>query len=83
MATKTARVVELENGIAEAAAILDEADASRIGLQEAFDSAREMLADAFGVGFENAVTEFLSESEDDLDGDGLDDETGEIIYEEE
>ncbi len=81
MATKTARVVELENGIAEAAAILDEADASRIGLQEAFDSAREILADAYGVGFENAVTENLSESEDDLDGDGLDDETGEEIDE--
>jgi hypothetical protein len=80
MATKSARVIELEGGIAQAVATLDETDASRIGLQEAIDSARETLAEAFGTGFENAVEECLSD-EDDLDGDGLDDETGEEIDE--
>ncbi len=63
MATKSTRVSELEEGIAEAVAALDEADGSRIGMQEAFDSARETLSEAYGAGFENAVSECLSDSE--------------------
>jgi hypothetical protein len=67
MATKSARVIELEEGIAQAVAVLDETDASRIGLQEAIDSARETLADAYGTGFENGVKEYLSDGGDDDD----------------
>ncbi|MGI8668706.1 MAG: hypothetical protein ACR2J3_02535 [Aridibacter sp.] len=67
MATKSARVIQLEEGIAQAVAALDETDASRIGLQEALDVARETLADAYGTGFENAVKEYLSDGEDDED----------------
>lgn len=83
MATKTARVIELEEAIAQAVATLDESDGSRIGTSEAIDAARETLADGYGVGFESAVEEYLSENQDDSDGDGFDDETGEPIEEEE
>ncbi len=77
---KSARTIELEEGIAQAVATLDETDASRIGLQEAIDSARETLADAYGVGFEKAVTEYLSDEsdEDDEDDEDEDDEEDEI-----
>ncbi len=66
---KAQRAIELEEGIAQAVATLDETDASRIGLQEAIDSARETLADAYGVGFEKAVTECLSDDDSDEDED--------------
>lgn len=70
MATKkTVRETELENAIAEATAILDESDASRVALQEAFDSAREVLSDAFGVGFEKAVEEYYGDEETSEDDD--------------
>ena len=74
MATKSARVIELEEGIARAVATLDEADGSRIGLQEAFDSAREILSDAYDVGFEKAVSEYLGDDDSLDDQDILDDE---------
>ncbi len=81
MATKSARTIELENGIAEAVATLDQADATRIGLQEAFDTVREILSEAYGTGFENAVSEYLSDEEDE-DGDSddeFDEDEDEII----
>jgi hypothetical protein len=76
MATKSARTVELEEAIAQAVATLDEADGSRVGMSEAFDSARETLGDAFGKGFEDAVSEYLSaqSDEDDEDDDEDDDD---------
>lgn len=66
---KSQRVIELEEGIAEAVATLDETDSSRIGLLEAIDGARETLAGVYGVGFEEAVSECLSENSDDEDQD--------------
>jgi hypothetical protein len=75
MATKSARVIELEEAIAQAVATLDESDGSRIGASEAIDAARETLADGYGTGFENAVTEYLSDGEDDDDASEEEDET--------
>lgn len=69
---KSVRVMELEEAIAQAGATLDEAEATRIGLQEGIDSVREILSDAYGVGFEKAVSENLSV--DDDDDDEIDDE---------
>lgn len=68
MSTKSTRVGELEEAIAQAVAALDDADGSRIGLQEGFDSAREILKEAYGVGFEKAVSD-AAENEHDQDGD--------------
>ena len=75
---KSQRVIDLEEGIAEAVATLDETDSSRIGLIEAIDGARATLAGAYGVGFENAVSEYLSDdSDDDETEDGEDDDEDE------
>lgn len=70
---KPARVIELEEAMAQAGATLDEAEATRIGLQEGIDSAREILSDAYGIGYEKAVSENLSD-EDDFDENDEDDE---------
>lgn len=74
MAQKSARVIELEEAIAQAVATLDECDGSRVATDEAIDSARETLADAYGVGFEKAVSEYLSETDEDVDDEGVDDD---------
>lgn len=77
MSQKSARVIELEEGIAQAVATLDESDGSRVSTSEAIDEARETLKDAYGVGFEKAVIEYLSEPNDDEDSDGDDDDENE------
>ena len=71
---KSARVIELEEGIAQAVATLDTSDGSRVSTAEAIDSARETLSDAFGAGFEDAVSEYLqSDSDDDTTDEDFDD----------
>jgi hypothetical protein len=71
---KTERELELEDAIVRAVADLDESDGSRVGTSEAIDSAREILSDAYGVGFEDAVSECLSEVSDEDEDDGDEDE---------
>ena len=71
---KSQRVIDLEVSITQAVATLDEADGSRGGMAEAIDSARETLADAYGVGFEDAVSECLSDESDEDDDDSDEDE---------
>ena len=74
---KSGRVIELEDAIAQAVATLDESDGSRVGTSGAIDSARETLADAYGTGFEDAVSEYLlaePESDDEDDEDDEDDD---------
>ena len=71
---KSNRVIELEEGIAQAVATMDESDATRIGLQEAFDSVRETLSETYGVGFEKAVSEFVEPEPSDDDEDETDDD---------
>ncbi len=68
-----ATLAELKDAIANAVATLDDADGSRISTAEAIDSAREILKDAYGVGFEKAVSDALEEIVDDESDD--DDET--------
>ena len=68
MAAKSQRVIELEEGICQAVATLDEAGGSRIETLEAIDDARQTLADAYGNGFEDDVAEYLS-GDDGADGD--------------
>lgn len=64
---KTEREMELETAIVNAVANLDESDGSRIGTSEAIDAAREILSDAYGTGFEKAVSDCLLSDEDDED----------------
>jgi hypothetical protein len=77
MAQKSARVVALEDSIAEATAILDEAPVSLIGLQEAIDEARDVMKTGYGTGFETAVGSFVDQDTDDEDGDGSPDDEDE------
>ncbi len=86
MAVKSERVDELKDSIAQAVATLDMSDASRIGLQEAFDSVREILKEAYGVGFERDVSGYVSDDEiadeddddaEDGDADGEDEDEDE------
>ena len=77
MAAKSQRVIELEEGICQAVAALDEAGASRVETLEAIDDARNTLAEAYGDGFEDAVAEYLSDSESEDDADDDDDEEDE------
>lgn len=71
---KTEREIELEDAIAQAVANLDESDGSRVGTSEAIDSAREILSDAYGVGFEDAVSEYLSDDSEDGETEDEDDD---------
>lgn len=63
-AAKTEREIELEEAIVEAVANLDECDGSRVSTSEAIDTARDVLKEAYGTGFEKDVSDFL-ETEDD------------------
>jgi hypothetical protein len=74
MTEKSQRIIDLEAGIAQAVAILDQSDGSRISTAEAIDDARNVLKDAFSVGFEKAVSEYV-DSDNDSDDDSEDDET--------
>ncbi len=74
---ETQRVSDLKDAIANAVATLDEADGSRVGMAEAIDSARETLSDAYGRGFEKAVSEYLSDDSDDEEDEDNEDEEDE------
>lgn len=51
---------QLKEAVVSAIATIDQADGSRIGLQDALDSARETLAEGYGSDdIENDVNEFL------------------------
>lgn len=65
------RIEEFENAIVEAVAEIDQTDGSRIGLQQGMDSAREILANVYGEGIEDAVAEHLEL--DAVDGEVEDD----------
>ncbi len=70
-----AKLADLKEGVIEAVAELDKADGSRTGMAEAFDSAREILSDAYGLNFEDDLAAHL-EAEDDNDDDDGDDDDG-------
>ena len=70
---RTGRAKDLEDGIIEAVAVLDEADGSRTGLTEAIDEARNILQTAFGDTLDSEVESYLS-SEENSDEDAEDSE---------
>jgi hypothetical protein len=71
---KSERVMELEESIVQATALLDEADGSRVGMSEAFDSAREILSDTYGLKFEDDVSDYISNNSEDDESENDDDE---------
>lgn len=71
-------LVEMKDSIASAVATLDEADGSRAGTSAAIDGAREILAAAYGVGFERAVSSHLGL---DNDSDEVDEDEDEDDFE--
>jgi hypothetical protein len=68
------KLADLKEGVIEAVAELDKADGSRTGMAEAFDSAREILSDAYGLTFEDDLAAHLEAEDDDDDDDGDDDD---------
>jgi hypothetical protein len=71
-----ARMQDLETAILEATAELDQADGSRTAMAEAFDNARQILADSYGEKFESDLVEFTENSSDDeTDSEEIDEET--------
>lgn len=69
MARKSLRTTELEEGILSAYEIIDNTDQSRVGLSEGMDNIRELLADIYGVEFENDYAEQTGAEIDDEDSD--------------
>jgi hypothetical protein len=67
-------VGELREAIVEAVATLDEADGSRISTSRAIDAARSTLSEAYGHGFERAVSDYLSDEGSDEDGEEVEDD---------
>ncbi len=62
------RITEFEEAIVEAVAAIDQADGSRVDLQETLDSVREIFENAYGESLTADVNEFLTvndESEDE------------------
>ncbi len=66
--TQAQRTEELETGIAQAFAELDKADGTRIGLQEAIDSAQSIMREAYGTALDQDSLAY-SESDDETDED--------------
>jgi hypothetical protein len=71
-----ATLKQLQSAITEAVALLDEADGSRVGMSDAIDSARDILAEAYGPTFENDVNDAITalDAQDDADDDSEDDD---------
>lgn len=73
----TDRIGEFEEAIVEAVAAIDQADGSRVGLQETLDSVRETLGDIYGETLTDDVNEFLgieTSSDETTDDEITDDE---------
>ncbi|MGD9561988.1 MAG: hypothetical protein AB7F88_07190 [Pyrinomonadaceae bacterium] len=74
MANKPQRVIDLEEGIAEAVAVLRETPVSFLGLQEGIDNAIEALAGAYGKGFEENVSGYMITPREDIEDEDPDDD---------
>jgi hypothetical protein len=66
MARKSARTIELEEGILNSVEMLDECDGSRLELQSTLDTVRETLVNSYGDEFQTDFEEMMGvEPEDD------------------
>jgi hypothetical protein len=77
MARKSAKTIELEEGILNAVELLDECDGSRVELLRTFDQVRELLVDSYGDEFQFDYDEMLGLETEDSDDDSDDDSDSE------
>ncbi len=68
------RAKELEDAVVEAVSVLDEADGSRVGMSEAFDSARSILETAYGDSLNEDIQIYLDSDSSDEDDEGISDD---------
>ncbi len=72
MARKSARTIELEEGILNSVELIDDCNGSRVELQNTLDKVRELLVDSYGVEFESDYEEMLGLETEDSDEDDED-----------
>lgn len=69
MARKSARTIELEEGILNSVELLDNCDGSRLELQNTLDQVRELLVDSYGDEFQDDYEEMLGQETEDSEED--------------
>jgi hypothetical protein len=69
MARKSARTIELEEGILNSVELLDECDGSRLELTNTLDRVREILVDSYGDEFQTDFDEMLGVEPEDSETD--------------
>ncbi len=69
MARKSARTIELEEGILNSVELLDGCDGSRNELQNTLDQVRELLVSSYGDEFQDDYDEMLGVEAEDSDED--------------
>ncbi len=74
MARKSAKTIELEEGILNSVELIDECDGSRLEQQNTLDKVRELLVDSYGDEFQSDFDEMLGQETEDSDDDESDDE---------
>jgi hypothetical protein len=77
MARKSARTIELEEGILNSVELLDECDGSRLQLQNTLDQVRGLLVESYGDEFQDDFDEMLGLEEEDSDEDFSDEDSEE------
>jgi len=77
MARKSAKTIELEEGILNSVELIDECDGSRVELQNTLDKVREFLVDSYGDEFQDDYDEMLGLETEDVDGEDVDEDSDE------
>jgi hypothetical protein len=72
MARKSAKTIELEEGILNSVELIDDCNGSRVELQNTLDKVRELLVDSYGIEFESDYEEMLGLETEDSDEDDED-----------
>jgi hypothetical protein len=67
MARKSAKTIELEEGILNSVELLDQCDGSRLELQNTLDQIREILVNSYGDEFQEDYDEMLGLETEDFD----------------
>ncbi len=69
MARKSAKTIELEEGILNSVELLDDCDGSRTELLSTLDQVRELLVNSYGDEFQEDYDEMLGLNTEDSDED--------------
>ncbi len=74
MPRKSAKTIELEEGILNSVELIDECDGSRLEQQNTLDKVRELLVDSYGDEFQSDFDEMLGQETENSDDEDFDDE---------